>query len=221
MRAAGYGSVAAAGTATENQAFGDIVPVENAAPVVVAPVTDPAAVAVAAAFEETSVAGVEGQAFESVGPALLAYSVASSSFASSCAAVVADLAAEVGPVVGPEPEPELVLVSELELDRLLHTCWDGRSFQPTLAVVSVSSFEADSIASPFATSLDCSWPGKRPRTPATIRTKILAGHPSPLKVEGDYCPFETGYGEPWTTVHHRESSTTTTTSSEMWAHLPR
>lgn len=222
MRAAEFDSVAAAGTATENQASGDIVPVENAAPVVAVPVTDPVAAVVAVAvvaFEETSVAGVVGQAFVFVGPASLAYSVASSSFASSCAVVVVDLAVGVDPVV--VPEPELEPVSELEPDPLLHTCWDGRSFPPTLVVVFVSSFEVDSIASPFATSLDCSWPGKRPRKPATIRTKIPAGHPSPLRVEGDYCPFETGYGEPWTTVHHRENLTTTTTSFEMWAHLPR
>ena len=217
MRAVGYDSVAAAGTATENQASGDIVPVENAAPVVAVPVTDPAAVAVVVAFEGTSAAGVVGQAFVIVGPSSLAYSVASSSFASSCAVVVVDLAVGVGPVVDPEPEPELVPVSELEPDLPLHTCWDGRSFPPTLVVVFVSSFEVDSIASPFATSLDCSWLGKRPRKPATIRTKIPAGHPSPLRVEVDYCPFETGYGEP---VHHQESSTTTK-NSEMWAHLPR
>ena len=60
MRAVGYDSVAAAGTATENQASGDIVPVENAAPVVAVPVTDPAAVAVVVAFEGTSAAGVVG-----------------------------------------------------------------------------------------------------------------------------------------------------------------
>lgn len=225
VRAAGYGFVVVAGTATENQASGDIGPVENAAPVVVVVVvvvlvSDPAAVAVAVAFGGTSVAGVEDLAFAFVGPALLAYSVASSSFASSYAAAVADLAAEAGPGAGPAHEPDPVLVSELELGLLLHTCWDGHSFPPTPVVVFASSFVSDSIASPFARSLDCSWPGKRPRTPATIRTKIPAGHPSPWKVEEDYCLFETGYGELWPTAHHLASSTTTT-SSEMWAHRPR